>query len=50
MSRFGLVIFPLVLVLATLGARPRAHMAIVSISVVLLAVSVVQWSLWRFVA
>jgi hypothetical protein len=50
MSRFGLVIFPLALALATLGERPRVHVLIVGLSVVLLAVSVVQWSLWRFVA
>jgi hypothetical protein len=50
MSRFGLVIFPLVLVLAALGARPRVNAAILALSVALLAGSVVQWSLWRFVA
>jgi hypothetical protein len=50
MSRFGLVIFPLVLALAALGDRPRAHTAILGISIVLLSISVVQWSLWRFVA
>jgi Dolichyl-phosphate-mannose-protein mannosyltransferase len=50
MSRFGLVIFPLVLALALLGARPRLNVAIVSISTALLGVSVVQWSLWRWVA
>jgi hypothetical protein len=50
MSRFGLVIFPLVLALAVLGARPRVNVAILALSVVLLAGSVVQWSLWRFVA
>ena len=50
MSRFGLVIFPLVLALAALGDRPRVHAAILGLSVVLSAVSVVQWSLWRFVA
>ena len=50
MSRFGLVIFPLVLALAALGDRPRVHAAILGLSVVLSTVSVVQWSLWRFVA
>jgi len=50
MSRFGLVVFPLVLALALLGARPRLNVAIVSVSTALLAVSVVQWSLWRWVA
>lgn len=50
MSRFGLVIFPLVLALALLGTRPRVNVAILTLSVILLAGSVVQWSLWRFVA
>ena len=50
MSRFGLVVFPLVLVLATLGARPRVHEAIVAVSSLLLGVAVVQWALWQWVA
>ena len=50
MSRFGLVVFPLLLALALLGARPRLNIAIVSVSTALLAFSVVQWSLWRWVA
>ena len=50
MSRFGLVVFPLVLVLATLGARQRVHEAIVAVSSLLLGVAVVQWALWQWVA
>jgi hypothetical protein len=48
--RFGLVIFPLFLALAAIGGRPRAHVAIVSISSLLLGVAVVQWALWQWVA
>jgi hypothetical protein len=48
--RFGLVIFPLFLALAVVGGRPRAHMAIVSVSSLLLGVAVVQWALWQWVA
>jgi hypothetical protein len=50
LPRFGLVIFPLFLALASIGGRPRAHIAIVSISSMLLGVTVVQWSLWQWVA
>ena len=50
MSRFGLVVFPLVLVLALLGSRPRVHDAIVAVSSLLLGVAVVQWALWQWVA
>ena len=50
MSRFGLVVFPLVLALAALGARRRAHEAIVAVSSLLLGVAVVQWALWQWVA
>jgi hypothetical protein len=50
LPRFGLVIFPLFLALATIGGRPRAHTAIVSISSLLLGVAVVQWALWQWVA
>ena len=48
--RFGLAIFPLFLALAVIGARPRAHVAIVSVSSILLGVAIVQWSLWQWVA
>jgi Mannosyltransferase (PIG-V) len=50
LPRFGLVVFPLFLALATLGGRPRVHVAIVSVSSILLGVAIVQWSLWQWVA
>jgi hypothetical protein len=50
MPRFGLVVFPLFLALASIGGRPRAHTAIVAISSLLLGVAVVQWALWQWVA
>ena len=50
LPRFGLVIFPLFLALAALGGRPRAHVAIVSISSIMLGIAIVQWSLWQWVA
>jgi hypothetical protein len=50
MSRFGLVLFPVLLVLAALGSRPRAHAAITAVSATLLGVAVVQWALWQWVA
>jgi hypothetical protein len=50
MSRFGLVVFPLVLALAALATRPRLHEAVVAVSSLLLGVAVVQWALWQWVA
>ena len=51
LPRFGLVIFPLFLALASLTAgRPRLHTAVVACSSVLLGVAVVQWALWQWVA
>jgi hypothetical protein len=50
LPRFGLVVFPLFLALAALGGRPRAHVAIVSVSSIMLGVAIVQWSLWQWVA
>jgi Mannosyltransferase (PIG-V) len=50
MSRFGLVLFPVLLVLAALGSRPRTHGAITAVSATLLGVAVVQWALWQWVA
>ena len=50
LSRFGLVLFPVLLVLAALGSRPRAHAAITAVSATLLGVAVVQWALWQWVA
>lgn len=50
LPRFGLVMFPLFLALATVGARPRAHTVIVTVSGILLGVVTVQWALWQWVA
>jgi hypothetical protein len=50
LPRFGLVVFPLFMALAALGGRPRAHVAIVSISSLFLGVAVAQWALWQWVA
>jgi hypothetical protein len=50
LPRFGLVVFPLFLALAALGGRPRAHVAIVSASSIMLGVAIVQWSLWQWVS
>ena len=50
LPRFGLVVFPLFMALAALGGRPRAHIAIVSISSLFLGVAVAQWALWQWVA
>jgi dolichyl-phosphate-mannose-protein mannosyltransferase len=48
--RFGLVVFPFFLALATLGARPRVHTAVVVVSAILLGVVCAQWALWQWVA
>jgi hypothetical protein len=50
LPRFGLVVFPFFLALASLGGRPRVHTAIVACSALLLGVAVVQWALWQWVA
>jgi hypothetical protein len=50
LPRFGLLVFPLFLALAALGGRPRVHVAIVSVSSIMLGVAIVQWSLWQWVA
>ncbi len=51
LSRFGLVVFPLVLALAALTAgRERLHEAVVAVSSLLLGLAVVQWALWQWVA
>jgi hypothetical protein len=50
LPRFGLVIFPLFLALATIGRNPRAHTAIVAVSALFLGVAVSQWALWQWVA
>ena len=49
-QRFGLVVFPLFVALAVLGARPRVHTAVVVVSAVLLGVVSAQWALWQWVA
>lgn len=50
LPRFGLVVFPFFLALASLGGRPRVHTAIVALSSMLLGVFVIQWALWQWVA
>jgi len=50
LPRFGLVIFPLFLALASIGRNPRAHTAIVAVSALFLGVAVSQWALWQWVA
>ena len=50
LPRFGLAVFPFFLALAVLGARPRAHAAIVGSSAILLGFATVQWALWQWVA
>lgn len=49
--RFGLVLFPLFLALASLaGNRPRLHTAVLVVSALLLGVTTAQWALWQWVA
>jgi hypothetical protein len=50
LPRFGLTVFPFFLALATLGAHPRVHDAIVGLSAAFLGVAVVQWVLYQWVA
>jgi hypothetical protein len=50
LPRFGLVLFPCFLALATLGGRPRVHTAILVVSSIMLGVAVTQWALWQWVA
>ena len=50
MPRFGVVLFPCFLALATLGGRPRVHTAIIVVSSIMLGVAVTQWALWQWVA
>jgi hypothetical protein len=50
LPRFGLVVFPFFLALAAIGARPRAHAAILVASALLLGVAVVQWATFQWVA
>lgn len=48
LPRFGLAIFPLFIGLAILGGRPRAHVAILSVSSILLGLTIVQWATWQW--
>jgi len=50
LPRFALVVFPLFMALAVVGARPRAHTVIVAASALLLGVAVTQWALWQWVS
>jgi hypothetical protein len=51
LPRFGLVVFPLFLALASLTAdRPRLHTAVIACSGLFLGIAVVQWALWQWVA
>ena len=50
MPRFGVILFPCFLALATLGGRPRVHTAIIVVSSIMLGVAVTQWALWQWVA
>jgi len=50
LPRLGLVVFPFFVVLASMGARPRVHSAIVAVSALLLGVAVVEWATFGWVA
>lgn len=50
LPRFGLVVFPFFLALASVGRRPRVHTAIVAVSSILLGVTLAQWAVWQWVA
>jgi len=51
LPRFGLVIFPFFLALASLTAgRPRTQVALAACSSVFLGIAIVQWALWQWVA
>ena len=49
-TRFALVAFPVVLALADLGSRRWAHLAALCVCTTWLAVSVIQWARWEWVA
>jgi Mannosyltransferase (PIG-V) len=49
-TRFALVAFPVALALADLGARRWAHVAALTVCTTWLAVSVIQWARWEWVA
>jgi Mannosyltransferase (PIG-V) len=50
LPRFGLAIFPLFLALAVVGQRRAVHRSIVVISILLLTIHVVDWSLGQWVS
>ena len=50
LPRFGLVLFPLFLALATLGGRPRVHAGTVATSSILLGIAVARWATYQWVA
>ena len=50
MPRFGLGMFPIFLALGALGERPRVHVLILVLSSFMLALAIVQWSLWEWVS
>jgi Mannosyltransferase (PIG-V) len=50
MPRFGLSMFPIFLALGALGERPRVHVAIVALSSFMLAIAIVQWTIWVWVS
>ena len=51
LPRFGLVIFPFFLALASLTTRrPRAPPLLAATSALFLGIAIVQWALWQWVA
>jgi hypothetical protein len=50
LPRFGLVIFPLYIVLGQLGARPRADRLIIALSALTLGATTVQWAVGEWVS
>jgi hypothetical protein len=50
MPRFALGVFPVFLVLGTLGERPRLHTAFVSGFALLLGINLARWVMWIWVA
>jgi hypothetical protein len=50
LPRFGLMVFPLFIALATLASRGRVETAVVATSAMLLGAETVRWALWQFVS
>jgi len=50
LPRFGLVVFPFFMALATLARTRRAYVALIVVSTLVLAIDVARWSLWKWVA